>query len=576
MSGAAGAAPSGAASSWSPFRIAIFRAVWLASLASNLGSWMHLVAASWLMTSLTDSAALVALLATAAAVPSFALAMPAGALADVLDRRSMVLFAQAWQLAVAGILGAVTVTGAMTPPLLLALTFALGIGATLGLPAFSAMTSELVPREELPAAISLNSAGLTLSQTLGPALGGVLVASLGPGAVFAINAASFLGVVAAVASWRRSRAAGGLPAEHVRSAIRTGLGYVAAAPEFRAVLVRAAAFVLCFSALPALLAVVVRTRLDGSAADYGLLQGLLGAGGVAGALLLPRLRRKVPTEYLVAAATVAYGGALAALGFATSLPLAGAVLAFAGLAGMAVMSSMNLAAMSVLPDWVRGRGLSVLQLVFQAGIAGGAAFWGAAAGRLGVPAALALAGAGLAAGALLAFRFRLSDAANVDVRPAEEVGAYLPEPHTPAIRVYPDDGPVMVSVDYRIPFASQRGFFDAVCDLGNVRRRSGGLRWGVFVDLEDPERVVESYLVASFAEHERGRERLTVTDGRAIERVHSFHAGVGDPPTRYALGHDFRRPARLAGPVPMGDLRSNGSRDTTVAGRTGGEKGGSG
>jgi MFS family permease len=243
-------------SPWEPLRFRVFRMLWIAALVSNIGSWMQLVAAAWLMTSLTASAAMVALLQTASAGPSFVFALPAGALADVLDRRRLVIVSQAWQLLVAGALGVLTLADVTDPAVLLCATFALAIGATLGLPAFSALTPELVPHSQLPNAVSLNSTSFTASQAVGPALGGLLVAAVGPGAVFLINAASFLAVVLVATAWRRPRTARDLPAEHVASAMRTGARFVANASEFRAVLVRAAGYVLCFSALPALLAVL--------------------------------------------------------------------------------------------------------------------------------------------------------------------------------------------------------------------------------------------------------------------------------------------------------------------------------
>jgi MFS family permease len=509
----------------------VFRALWLASLASNVGSWMHLVAASWLMTSLTTSAALVALLQTANSAPSFVLALPAGALADVLDRRRVVLATQVWQLLLAGALGALTLAHVTTPALLLAMTVALAVGSSLGLPAFGSLTPELVPRAELAPAISLNSMVLTASQAIGPAIGGLLVASLGAGAVFVLNAVSFLAVVGVVAAWRRPRLAPGLPPEHVSSAIRTGLRYVANAPAFRVVLIRAGAYVLSFSALPALLAVFTRSQLHGTASDYGLLLGALGIGGVCGALILPRARARWSIDWIVTIGTLLYAAALVTVATSHTLPLACGLLLVAGLAGMANMSSLNIAGQSVLPDWVRGRGLAVIQLTFMVSLAAGGALWGFAATTIGVSAALQIAAACLAASTLLAWRFRLGAAEAVDSSAADQ-----PEPHVP-VSLSPDDGPVLLSVEYRIDPGSLPGFLAAAARLARMRRREGAMRWGLYADPNDAQRQVETFMTPSWSEHLRSSTRLTGTDAQIIAQARSFHSGHEEPKLTVMLGH---------------------------------------
>jgi predicted MFS family arabinose efflux permease len=514
------------ASPWAPLRIGIFRALWIASVASNIGSWMHLIAASWLMTSLTTSAALVALLSTAGALPSFALALPAGALADVLDRRRLILFTQAWQLTAAAILGVLTLSHVTSPGILLGATVVLGIGATLGMPAFSAITPELVPRRELPAAISLNSVAVTLSQAVGPAIGGVLVASFGSGGVFVLNAASFLCVVAVVYRWHRAKPVSPLPPEHLTTAMRTGLRYVGNAPELQAVLIRAAAFVVCYSALPALLAVITRTRLHETASAYGILLGALGVGGVVGALVLPRIRRRLTPDQVAVAFSALYAACLATLAQLNSLPAALGVLFFAGLGGMGVMSSLSIAAQAVLPGWVRGRGLAIFQLVFQVAYAGGAAIWGVVATGNGLKATLTAAGIALAAQTALGLRFRLTTAENVDVQAAQRLEPYVP------VSLAPDDGPIMLSVEYRIPEERLGDFLAVAADLRQARRRDGAMHWAIYTDPEDPGRHIETFTASSWSEHQRQSQRLTGTDAAAVQRVRALHAGDDDPPVK--------------------------------------------
>jgi predicted MFS family arabinose efflux permease len=513
--------PSG--STWAPLGIPVFRALWIAAFASNIGSWMHIVAASWLMTSLTTSAALVALLQTANSAPNFLLALPAGALADVLDRRRLVLFSQLWQLLVASALGVLTLTGSTDPVALLVMSFALAAGSALGVPAFSALTPELVPRPQLPAAISLNSIILTGSQAVGPAIGGVLVASLGAGAVFVVNAVSFLAVVTVVAGWRRPQRAPGLPPEHVTSAIRTGLRYVANAPAFRAVLIRAGAYVFSFSALPALLAVFVRLRLNGTAADYGLLLGASGVGGIAGALILPRVRSRWRADHIVTAAALLYAAGLAAITVVPRTWMAALILVIAGLANVASMSTFNIAGQSMLPDWVRGRGLAVVQLTFMLALATGGAVWGALAAAIGVTSTLQVAAVCLAATSMLGWAFRLAAAESVDATLAEQ-----PEPYVP-VTLSPDDGPVLLSVEYRVPADSVPEFLAGARHLARVRKREGALHWGLYADPNDPQRLVETFIAPSWSEHLRTATRLTATDARIISRARALHHGDDEP-----------------------------------------------
>jgi MFS family permease len=530
-------------SPWAPLRNRVFLALWLASLASNIGSWMHLVAAVWLMSSLTASAALVALLQTANAGPNFLLALPAGALADVLDRRRLVLASQTWQLLAAGSLGLLTLGDVTTPAVLLVMTAALAAGSAMGLSAFGAITAEVVPREQLAAAISLNAVVLTGSQAVGPALGGFLVASLGPGAVFALNAISFLAVVATVGAWRRPRRGGDLPPEHVAAAVRTGLRFVGNAPAFRVVLLRSAACVVSFSALPALLAIFTRTRLDGSASDYGLLLGALGIGGVVGGIALPRARKRYAVDRIVVVATLSYGALL--IGFATLHGVAPgvALLVFAGLAGIANMSSLNIAAQSVLPDWVRGRGLAIVQLTFMLAFAGGAAFCGALATSQGVPATLALAGVCVAATAILTLRFPLEVAEGVDVRVVEQ-----PEPFVP-VTLALDDGPVLLSVEYRIEETTRLESSALLHRLGQMRRREGAVQWGLYCDPNDPARLVETFRVTSWSEHLRGATRRIRTDADIVDSVRALHTGESEPTLTALFGLAGSHHARGASPA---------------------------
>ena len=515
--------PKQIASTWEPLRNRVFLALWIASLASNIGSWMHVVAAAWLMTSLTASATLVALLQTANAAPAFLFALPAGALADVLDRRRVVLASQTWQLLVAAALGVLTFAHVTTPAILLALTFALAAGSAIGLPAFGAMTAEVVLPEQLPSAISLNSVAVTGSQAVGPALGGLLVATFGPGEVFVLNALSFVAVVATVGGWRRPRRNGLLPPEHVVSAIRTGVRFVRNAPAFRSVLLRCGTYVVTFSALPALLPLFTRTRLHGSASEYGLLLAALGVGGVAGGFALPRLRKRCAVDSIVVVATIGYGAALAGFATVQSVAVGFVLLAFAGLAGIANMSSLNIAAQSVLPDWVRGRGLAIYHFNFMLAFAAGAALWGALGSTLGVPTTLAIAGCCMAATAVLTLRFPLRVAEGADVHIVEHAEPFVP------VTLAPDDGPVLFTVEYRIDPNTRLESKALFHRLGQMRRREGAMQWGLYSDPNDRARLVETFAVSSWSEHLRTATRRIRTDADVIDAVRALHTGEKEP-----------------------------------------------
>jgi MFS family permease len=519
-----------------PLRERMFRAFWLASLASNLGTWMHVVAVSWLMTSLTASAALVALIQTAMSLPAFALALPAGALADVMDRRRLIVATQGWQLLTATAFAVLALTDSATPSLLLVLTLVLAIGTALGLPVFWAAIPELVKPDELPAGVSLNSASFTLAQALGPTLGGLLVASAGPSAVFVLNALSFAAVVAVALSWRRAPAVRALPPEHLSAAIRTGVRYAVNSPPLKVILARAAGHVLCFSALPALLVLVARTELDAGAAAFGVLYGAFGAGGVAGALLLPRGRSRIGTDRLVLTGALALGIGLAALATVHSVAALVPLMIVAGTGSMAVLSSLNVAAQSVLPAWVRGRGLSLHLLMVSAGLAVGGALWGALASTAGLSTALLIAAGGVVLLHLVsvAAGLRLGVADEVDLTPT-----HWSEPEL-ALEPDPDDGPIRIEIEYRIAGRDRPEFLRLMRDVRRSRKRDGAMRWALFQDLSDPERHVESFLVASWAEHERQPERALKSDRVAIERVLELHRGPA-PQAEHLLGRDIPR-----------------------------------
>lgn len=485
---------------------------------------MQDVGEAWLMTSLTTSPILVALIETAGNLPVVLLALPAGALADVVDRRRLLLFMQCWMCVAAVIMGVVALTGLMTPWLLLLLSFLLGVGSAMSSPAWQAITPDLVPNADLPKAIALSSVGVNIARAIGPAVGGILVAATGPWAVFFLNAMSFLGVMAAIYRWQPARRKSLLPPERIIGAIRVGTRYVRNAPALQIVLVRCGIFISCASALWALLPQQSRHGLGLGSFGYGALLGCLGAGAVAGAWLLPKVRDKVSINQLVAGATAVFALATMTMAYARSFAVLAVALAAGGVAWMAVLSNLNAAAQVVTPAWVRARALAVYLLVFMIGLAGGSAFWGIIAEFAGVSTALLFAGLGLVIGIAATWRYRLVENENLNLTPS----MHWPEPVV-VIDAEPEEGPVLIQIEYLIDEQQADDFLQAMRVIRQIRLRDGSMLWGLFRDSAVLGRYVESYLVESWVEHLRQHERIIVADREAENRAQSFHIGARPP-----------------------------------------------
>ena len=493
-----------ASSPWSPLRQTTFRWLWLASIASNIGTWMHEVGAGWLMTSLSASPLNVALVQVAGSLPMLFLALPAGALADIVDKRRYLLGVQLWMAAVASVLASLTLLGLTTVWLLLALTLGMGIGTALMMPAWNAITPELVGKNELPAAVALSSVGINLARALGPAIAGVLVNLVGPWLTFALNAASFFAVIGVLAVWKRETTPAVLPAERLFGALRAGWRYSRSSRPLQAVLVRALAFFLGASAGMSLLPLIVRGELQGSASDFGLLLGSVGVGAVLGAAFLPRLRERLGGDRLVLLASVLYALVLVALALLRSLYLLVPVMLASGAAWIAVLSSLQVAAQTSVPGWVRARALAVYILVFFGGMAAGGTLWGFVASRTSIPVALLCAAALLALGLLAGRRFRL---------PVTEAEDLAPSLHWPAPILADgmdrERGPVVVTLEYDIDPQQAAAFQHAMVDMRGMRRRNGAISWNLVQDSENPRRWLEFFVDESWLEHLRHHQRVT-------------------------------------------------------------------
>jgi MFS family permease/quinol monooxygenase YgiN len=498
-------------SAWKPLGDPLFRALWIATLVSNIGTWMHDVGAGWLMTSLSSSPVMVALVQTATTLPVFLLALPAGALADIVDRRRFLIVVQLWMGCVAALLATTVLIGVVTSWSLLVLTFAMGIGAAMMIPAWASITPEIVPKSDLQSAIALNSMGMNVARAIGPALAGVIVSYAGTGAVFALNALSYAGIIIVLMRWQRTVPLTDLPAERFFGALRQGVRFALHAPALQAAVVRGAGFFLFASASWALLPLIVRNLPDGGPQAFGILVAAIGVGAVLGALVLPALRKKLSRDAQVALASVLY--ALVLLGLASIdrlWPLAG-VMTVAGVAWITILSSLQVAAQMALPNWVRSRGLAVFMAVFMGSMALGSLVWGGMAQVLSINQSLIIASVGALAATALTWRWKVSGIESVELTPSM---------HWPTPRVHDaienDRGPVLVTIEYDVQPEKAQEFLCALRELGRNRQRDGAFFWSVFEDTERPDYFIETFSVESWLDHLRQHERVTEAD-KAIQ-----------------------------------------------------------
>ncbi len=400
-------------SPWAPLGEPLFRSLWIASVISYTGTWMQNVGAGWLMTQLTMNPLMVGLVQAAGAVPVFLVILPAGALADMVDRRRFLLLTQGWMVLASAALGILTLTSCVGPWVLLLFTFLLGLGAVMNDPAWQAITPELVPAKQHASAVALNSAGFNVARAVGPAMGGLIVAAVGCGTTFLLNAFSFLGVILFLYRWKRPAEAR-LKSQHVWSAIGDGFSYVRESGLAKSVLLRTGTFSVAAVAMLALLPIIARPY---GARGYGVLLGCFGLGALLGALALPRLRERLSVDGVVVTAILIFAGMTFAAGRAENFALLCVVMLVAGAAWIGILACLNVAAQTMCPAYVRARALSFYLLVLQGGMAVGATLWGALAKRIGVPDALGVAAVALALG-VLSLRGHRITASELELAPA--------------------------------------------------------------------------------------------------------------------------------------------------------------
>jgi MFS family permease len=430
-------------------------------------------------------------------------------------------------------LAGLTFLGLTTPWVLLVLIFSLGLGAALNAPAWQAIIPDLVPRSQLPAAVSLNSVAFNIARAVGPALGGILVAAVGSWAVFLLNSLSFVGVILVLYHWKREPVESVSPTERIMGAMRAGVRYVRHDPNLRAVFVRTGVYVSCASALWAMMPLVARKELALGAFGYGVLLGGLGAGAIVAAFVLPALRRRLSVNTIVFVGTIIFATGIVILAKVRNFPLLSLAMIAAGVAWMSLMSSFNVSVQTIVPSWVRARVLAIYMLVFFGSMAVGSAVWGVVATHIGISPALLCAAGAMILGLGAAYFFPLHSRGGLDLEPSQHWPdpLFVTEPH-------PKAGPVLVTVGYQIEPERAADFVTAMREVKRILRRDGALRWGLFADPAQPGHYLETFLVESWAEHMRQHARVTIEDRRAQERARSFHVGASPPVVTHLVAED--------------------------------------
>lgn len=529
--------PVASASGFAPLHIALFRDRWIASTVSSVGTWMQDTAATWLMTTLTVSPLLIALMQAAASLPVLFFGLLAGATADIFDRRRLLIFWQVWMLASVAVLAVLTFFGHVSPWALLSFTFMMNVGSAMNNPAWQAIVPELVPKELIPDTVSLNSASNNLARAVGPALGGLMVAAFkgvdkGAGSVFLLNALSFAGVIWVLVNWKRvALFKSVLPAERIEGSIRSGLRYVRYSPSLQSSLIRAFTFTFFVSAVWSLLAVVANRDLHQGAMGYGILNGSLGMGALVAATVLGKVRRRFGASRMIAVATAYMALTLLVMARVRSPGVVIATLVVAGFAWTSTMATLNTSVQLAVPAWVQARALGTYLMTFQGGLALGSITWGFVAEHSSTPVALTAAAGGLVVTLPVVHRFRILEGPVPDHTP------YQWQRPAPQLAGETDVtvGPVRISVEYVVTAENYSAFTKAIHELRGVRLRDGAIRWGIYRDAIDPEQLNETFLMESWLDYLRSRERVTAEDAAIRDRVYAMHKGGERPKVSYQI-----------------------------------------
>lgn len=516
-------------SSFSPLQHTLFAVIWTATVLGNTGSFIRDVASSWLITDLSASPAAVSMIQVAGTLPIFLLAIPAGVLSDIIDRRKLLIFIQIWLALTSASLVFLSYSGLLTVNFLIILTFMGGIGAALMGPVWQAIVPELVSKKDLKNAIALNSLGINIARAIGPALGGLLLASFGAAFAYSADVISYLFIIGALLWWKRPEKEENELSEHFGGAFRAGIRYARSNRELHIVLLRTLIFFAFASSIWALLPLIARQLLNGDAGFYGILLASIGIGAIMGAFLLSFLRSHLNSDGLVLFSGLLCALVIGLLSLAPAKTLAVFIMLFLGVAWIISLTTLNSTAQSILPNWVRGRALAIYLTVFNGAMAAGSFFWGVLAQHIGIPSALLTAAAGLTVVSLILYRIKLPTGED-DLSPSH----HWQDPFT-AIPVAQDRGPVMVMIEYKIAERDKQDFHEAARHLARIRRRDGAYAWGLMEDIEKQEKVIEWFLVESWAEHLRQHNRISHHDADLQKTVTRFHQGPDEPVVNHFL-----------------------------------------
>ncbi|MBP1773139.1 MAG: hypothetical protein H6P99_2302 [Holophagaceae bacterium] len=520
------------ASPFAPLKSHLFLAIWIAAMASNVGTWVQSVGEKWLMAEISRSPLLMSLIETGATLPMLVLSMPGGAIADIVDRRRLLLITQSWMLMAASLMAILSALHLVTPGVLITMSMLLGVGAALNAPAWQACVPDLVPKDQIAAGVALNSAGFNVSRAVGPALGGLVVGWLGATWAFALNAVSFIGVLVVLKGWKRQPTTTDLPAERFSAAMKVGLRYTRHRKALQVILLRGGGFVFFGGPIFSLLPTLAIHHLHLSSTAFGLLLGCIGLGAVGATLVLPAIRQRISPNTLLAGATLLFAAGLLVLAFAGRVLPVGLALLVCGAGWLAVLSTCNTGVQLSVPSWVRARALGVYITVWGGAMAGGAAFWGWVGEHRGIHLAFAAAAAGML--------LMLAATARLKIQALDEPMDLTPhrlQPHLPAA-IHPDEGPILTVLEYRVEEGRKAEFQAAMRDVRRIRIRDGAVRWSLFQDLTPPEpgllRFTESFLSSSWGEHLRQHHRATMED-RAVFRQAYGMAAESKPRIRHLI-----------------------------------------
>ncbi|WP_183900800.1 MFS transporter [Rhizobium metallidurans] len=511
-------------STLAPLRHETYRTIWFASIASNFGGLIQAVGAAWMMTMITASGDMVALVQTSTALPIMLFSLVSGALADSFDRRRVMLTAQCFMLAVSALLSVFAFLGILSPWLLLFFTFLLGCGTALNNPSWQASVGDMVPRADLPGAVTLNSVGFNITRSVGPAIGGIIVAAAGAAAAFAVNTMSYFALIYALLRWKPTYPATTLPREALGSAIFAGLRYISMSPNLQKVMLRGLIFGISASSILALLPIVALELVVGGPLTYGLMLGSFGIGAIGGAVLNARLRERFSSETIVrlSFAGFALSAVIAAFSPISALTCAGLVIS--GACWVLALSLFNTIVQLSTPRWVVGRALSLYQTVTFGGIAGGSWIWGIAADNYGVANALLLSAGVMLFGIVIGLKFAMPAFASLNLDPLNR----FTEPSL-GLDITPRSGPVVIQVDYEIDDSDVPEFLMLMGERRRIRIRDGARNWALMRDLEKPGSWTETYHTPTWVEYIRHNQRRTQVDGENTDRLRALHRGEAGP-----------------------------------------------